>query len=367
MKILHLTTHLNIGGISKYILMTGSRFARMGHAVTVVSAGGNMKEEYLKKGIRVYDLPIRTKCEVHPKLILALPEIIRFVKKEKFDLIHAHTRVTQVLGAVVSKMTGVPMVSTFHGFFKRRLGRKLFKCWGSRVIAVSPLVADDLTATHQIPRSRVRVVENAVDIEDLEEKLEAQDREALRRYYGIWPETKVVGCIARLVEDKGQAYLVQAIARLKKDYPNVFLILVGDGRERKKLEKLIKKEGLLSNVLLTPGEPDISKLLTVMDVVTLPATHREGFGLALVEAMIAKKVIVASDIWAINSIIRDRVNGFLVPPKNAAALAETLRYIFQNPSFVESVIVNSYDTAIRLYSIDRMVSELETVYTEVIG
>src|SRR3989344_6410499 len=92
MKILNLTTHLNVGGISNYLAMTGSRLVRMGHEVVVVSSGGNFKEVLEKKGIRCLDFPIRTKNEFHPKLFFALPKIIRLVKREKFDLVHAPKR-----------------------------------------------------------------------------------------------------------------------------------------------------------------------------------------------------------------------------------------------------------------------------------
>jgi glycosyltransferase involved in cell wall biosynthesis len=366
LKVLHLTTHLNIGGISRYILMTGSRFVRMGHEVSVLSSGGNLEEDFLKKKIRCHVFPIRTKCEFHPKLWFALGGIVRLVKEEKYDVLHAHTRVTQVLARMVSRLTGVPFVSTFHGFYKRRLGRRLFKCWGDRVIAVSPLVARDLERKHRIPKSRIRIIDNAVDIEDLETALQAQDRYSVRRLHGIRPEAKVIGCIARLVRDKGQDYLVRAVRELKKKFPDVFLIMIGDGRERKRLEKLIRKLRLDEQVLFMEGQPDVTAYLAMMDVFAQPATFREGFGLSMVEAMVAKIPVVATDIFATNTIIRDHVNGFLVPPKNVPALAAALGAVFAKPEMAASVASNGYDTATRLYSIDRMVSELETVYREVV-
>ena len=364
MKILHLTTHLNIGGISNYLAMTGSRLIRMGHPVVVVSSGGNFKTILEKKGIRCLDFPIRTKNEFHPKLFFALPKIIRVVKEEKFDLIHAHTRVTQVLGSLVSKFTGVPLVTTCHGFFKARLSRRLFVCWGKITIAISSLVAEDLEKSHNVKRSNIRIVQNAIDIEDFELRLHEKNPTALREKWGIPEGMNVVTSISRLVEDKGHDYLIQALSDLKKKKEDFYLLIVGDGREKKKLEKLIRKSGLKNQARIIDAQADVTSVLCVTDIFVHPATYREGFGLVLVEAMVAKKPLVATNIPAINSFLRNHVNGFLVEPKNRKELAEAILFIAANPGITRSIVENAYQSATELYSMDRMVNELETVYEE---
>lgn len=111
----------------------------------------------------------------------------------------------------------------------------------------------------------------------------------------------------------------------------------------------------------------MTRILSIIDVFAHPATFREGFGLAMLEAMIAKVPIVASNIWAIHSIIRDRVNGFLVEPKNVKQLAETLQYVKDHPDLAESFAQNAYQMASQSYSMDRMARELETVYAEAVA
>lgn len=364
MKVLNLTTHLNIGGISSYLAMTGSRLVRMGHEVVVVSSGGNFKEVLEKKGIRCMDLPIRTKNEFHPKLLFALPKIIRIAKQEKFDLIHAHTRVTQVLGSLVSKFTGVPLVTTCHGFFKPRLSRRWFGSWGKIVIAISPLVAEHLEHTHEVKRSKIRIVQNAIDIEDFEARFFEKDPAALRSEWGIPQGMKVVSSISRLVKDKGHDYLIQAAGDLKKKKEDLYLLIAGEGRERKKLEKLIRRSGLEKQARIIDAQADITSILSVTDIFVHPATYREGFGLVLIEAMVAKKPVIATNIRAVNSLIRNHVNGFLAEPGSRKELAEAIQFIIANPKVTVSIVENAYQSATELYSIDRMVNELETVYEE---
>lgn len=366
MKVLNLTTHLNVGGISNCLAMTGSRLFRMGHEVVVVSSGGNFKEVLEKKGIRCLDISIRTKNEFHPKLLRALPKMIRLVKKERFDLIHAHTRVTQVLGSLVSKFTGVPLVTTCHGFFKPRLSRKLFSSWGKVVIAISPLVAEDLEQSHQVKRSNIRIVQNAIDLEDFEGRLLEKNPAAFRESWRIPQGMKVVTSISRLVQDKGHDYLIEAVRDLKKKKVDLYLLIVGDGREKKRLAKLIQKSGLEKQARIIDAQPDVTSILSVTDIFVHPATYREGFGLVLVEAMVAKKPVIATNIRAVNSLIRNHVNGFLVEPKSRREIAEAIQFILANPKITLSIVENAYQSATELYSIDRMVSELETVYKEAI-
>ena len=338
-----------------------------GHEVSVLSSGGEMEGDFGQRKIKVFRAPIRAKSELNPKLFLALPRIVRLVKQEKFDLLHAHTRVTQVLAAIVSRLTKVPTVTTAHGYYRPRLGRRIFGCWGKRVIAISPLVAEELQKSHCVPKSKIRVIFNAVDVEDYRRRLLEKDPAALRRELGIAEKTFVIGSVSRLVRDKGHEYLVEAVAKLRKRRPDVFLLIVGDGREKKRLTGLIRKHGLRNHALLLSSQPDITSVFSMIDVFVHPATFREGFGLAMLEAMIAKIPVVTTNIWAINSIVRDRVNGFLVAPKNAGEIEKALGYILEHPDIAESIAQNAFQMASQLYSMDRMVNELETVYQEVLS
>lgn len=366
LKILHLTTHLNIGGISSYLLMLGSSLIRQRYDIGVLSSGGSLSEDFRTRHFKLHEFSIRTKNELHPKLFLALPKIIRLVRQESYDLLHAHTRVTQVLAHFVSSFTQVPYVTTAHGFFKPRLGRKLFGCWGRRVIAISPTVAEDLKSSHRVQESRIRVVQNAVDSEEFKRKLSQKDRQALRSEYGIPSGAVVLASVSRLVEDKGHGYLMQAVQKLRQKFPNIFLVILGDGREKENLKKLALSLSLEDNITMIPALKDTTAVLAMADVFVHPATYREGFGLAIAEAMIAKKPVVATDIWAVNSIIRDGVNGFLVEPKNADGLVKKISFVIENPAPAAAAAERAYQMAEKLCSLERMVRETQAVYEEVV-
>src|SRR5438045_567543 len=108
MKVLHLTTHVNIGGITTYIAKLVPAFNKLGIESFVVSSGGTCAHDLNRRGAKTFELPIRTKNELHPKIFLALPALACIVRKNKIDVLHAHTRITQVMAAVLQKKTGIP-------------------------------------------------------------------------------------------------------------------------------------------------------------------------------------------------------------------------------------------------------------------
>ena len=155
MKVLLLSTHLNIGGIGCYIVNLARYLKRRGHEVFVSTSGGDMVDELLKEGIAHIKINLKTKSELSPKLLWALPRLLSLVRDKDIQIIHAHTRVAQVLAYLLSRMLRVPYVTTCHGFFKLRIGRKIFKCWGDKTIAISEAVKRHLISDFNIPSEDV--------------------------------------------------------------------------------------------------------------------------------------------------------------------------------------------------------------------
>lgn len=367
MKILHLTTHLNRGGISIYILTVGAGLRAKGHEIFVVSAGGEMEQEFQESGLHVKNFEIQTKSELSPKIYRALPHLVRWIKEEKIELIHAHTRVTQVAAFWIHCLTGIPFVTTAHGFYKRRLGRRILPAWGERVIAISDAVGTDLRELHRVPLDRVKVIYNGLDLQGLLHRFSSYNPVTVRNEYGIPLDSPVVGVTARLVPDKGHEYLIRAVKALESDIFNLKLLIVGDGRYRNELEILVRRLELENRVVFTGNIQDVSKPLAAMDVFVLPAVWREGFGLSIAEAMTCQKPVIVTNIWALNTLIQDRANGVLVEPRNVEQLADAIRFMLKNRDFRETIGKTGQKTAQERFSLDRMVHELESVYEEVLN
>jgi len=129
MNILFLTTHLNVGGITSYLLTLTKGLIKQGHGVFLASSSGEMLEAFQSLGVEHLKLNISTKSELDPRIYLALGRLRRFIKQKDIHVVHTQTRVTQVMGFCLGRITEIPYLSTCHGFFKPRLSRKIFPCW----------------------------------------------------------------------------------------------------------------------------------------------------------------------------------------------------------------------------------------------
>lgn len=366
MRILHLTTHLNRGGISQYIFSVALALRKKGHEVFVASSGGEAEREFQDQDIQVAKFSIRTKSELSPKIYLALPSLMRWIKEEKIDLIHAHTRVTQVMASWIYWLINKPFVTTAHGFYKTRFGRRLLPAWGKYVVAISNPVAQHLLEDFKLSQERVRVIYNGVDFENLYQRFQKHNPFFVRKEYGIPCEAPVVGIIARLVEDKGHEYLFRAVKNLEKEFPDLQLLVVGDGRCRFPLSNLARELGLSRRIYFTGNLQDVSKPLAAMDIFALPAVWREGFGLSIVEAMACGKPIIATNIWALNTIVQNGVNGVLVNPHDVSDLANAIRHVLKETDFRERISREGQRTVQERFALGRMADELETLYREVL-
>lgn len=367
LRILHVTTHLEIGGITSYLGVLAPRLIQRGHEVSILSSGGSAVRELESRGIVCSaDRALRTKNEFHPKLVGAVLRTAALIRERKIDLLHAHTRAAQSVAAGASRLTGTPVVTTAHGFFRPRLSRRLFDLWGERVIAISPMVAQELERSHGVKAVRIRTVANAVESDDLHLRAASLDRSAERRRYGLPEDAIIIGSVSRLVADKGHRYLLEAAARLLPRHPRLYTVIFGEGRERGALERRCAAPDLKGRASVVTGSGDAPSFLSAIDIFVHPATYREGFGLSIAEAMAAERPVVATDIWAVNTILHDGVDALLARPADAASLAEKIEVLLDQPELTRRLSKAGGMLVRKLCSPERMAEETEAVYQEVL-
>lgn len=364
-RVLHLTTHLNIGGITSYIKLLTKEMQKMPYEFYVVSSGGSQEAALKENGVRCTSMNIRTKSELSPKLYFALPKLIRLIREEKIDLIHAHTRVTQVLAWWLRRLTGIHYVSTCHGFYKTRIGRRLLPAWGDHVIAISKPVEGSLIVDFRVPKSRVSTIFNAIDINDLVTRYHNKNPDVIRQELNLPKGNKVIGIVARVVQDKGHEYFLRAANKLiSTSFPDIKILIVGDGPYLNNTKKLVKKLGLNSSVRFLGNIDDITYALSVIDIFVLPAVWREGFGLSIIEAMAVSKPVIVTNIWALNELVHNRVNGLLVEPRNVDELANAMHELLSDQQLYMKVSVNGTEMVKQEFSISQMAKRVDSLYQQ---
>ena len=170
-----------MGGIPVYVYTLGGNLKKLGVDQIVITSGGSFADKFIAADIPVFTFDIKTKFAFHWKLFWQLPQIISLLRKEKIDLIHAHTRIGQALAQWIQIFSGIPFVSTCHGFYKLKWGRKLFPAWGRRVIAISKLVGEDLINTHRVSKRLMKTIMNGINTETFSNLRQSDLRVAARR------------------------------------------------------------------------------------------------------------------------------------------------------------------------------------------
>ena len=364
MKILHLTTHLEMGGIPIYVLNLCRGLKREGHLPMVVSSGGALEKRFTEEGVPHFQVPCRTSSEVSPTLWLrAFPRLLGIVRRERPDMLHAHTRVTQVLAWALHCSTGIPYVTTCHGLYRFRFGRRFFHCWGSAVMAISTPSMERLVHDYKLAEPHQAVlVRNGIEVDHFLRPVPPEQVAAFRQQHGLNGEP-VIGAVARLSPVKGFDFLLRAVPDLLKKFPRLQVLLVGSGPAREDLVRLAYELKIADHVVIAHPVDDTRIPLAAMQIF-VTASLREGFGLALVEAMAAGVPVVATDSGGPAEIIEPGKSGLLVPPGESGKLGQAIGRLLSDPVLWARMAEVDRQRARSQFDLKRVVREVEAVYTE---
>ncbi len=292
-------------------------------------------------------------------------------RKEQFDLIHTNGYFADIIGIPVAKSLGIPALAMCHGFVdsdaKLRLYNRLdllILRLGNRVICVSEELRRLLVRWHVSSR-RVCLLRNAVDAVYDPNRFSAMRQEA-RRAFGVTEGEILLGSCGRLSAEKGLANLVEAGSSLLAAGLPVKILLIGDGPERLKLERLAMSSNLRERCMFSGFREDVLAMLPAIDVFVLPSLT-EGTPMALLEAMGQGIPVVASAVGEVPTIVAHDRSGILVEPGQVAQIAGAVRRIVENAEFREGLSQKERETIDNHFGIQPWVSEIERHYTELIN
>ena len=272
------------------------------------------------------------------------------------ELVHALSGHAARSAAAVSDALGIPEIITAHHYLTRP-GELGFHKRVRRVLAVSQALRENLVNTGKLPRERVGVVPNGINIAAYapREEPEAAPGEA--------PRIPVVGFFGRLTKRKGPEYLVRAAAELTERGHEAEYLFAGEGPERANLEKLTSKLGVRKRITFREGPVIGRDIIPTMDVFVAPSLQ-EALGTTILEAMACGVPVVASAVGGIFTVIRDCENGLLAPPKDHMALADRIQDLFLNSARRREIARAGRETVETEFSLETMVAATEEAYYE---
>ena len=353
---------LETGGAERQVVDLAVALRRKGYEVAVAcSVAGELSDVLGDAGIPVHPLLRRL---VKRRLSVAYAwRLRRLLRRERFDLVHAHIYASTTAAAIATLGTGVPLVITEHteaswqGWRARWISRWVYR-QAKHIIAVSTPIERRLIERDGLSPDRITVIPNAV-VPSSEVRSDAHP--ALPA--GLRP---LVGVVARLQREKGVANFLEAAARVAPLLPEAHFVIAGDGPLRQELEILAENLGLKSRIRFLGFRSDASALIESMDVLVVPSLT-EGSPLVTLEAMAAGVPVVASAVGGIPDQIRHDKEGLLVPPGDTEALGEALLDLLRDPDRARRLGEAGRNRAASQFNHETMVHRIEDVYHTVLG
>lgn len=198
----------------------------------------------------------------------------------------------------------------------------IFPCWGERVIAISKSVEKHLVSDMKVPKEKVSMVYNGIDLGLYTSTGEHQRGEVLGEL-GINAGSIVIGTVGRFSSVKGFKYLVEAFDKAASRAGNISLLIVGEGPEEEALTEQAGAAASADRIFFTEGKRPLSEYLSAMDIFCMPSLN-EGFGLAVVEAMASGKPCLVSRVGGLTEIVEDGKEGIVVSPASSDELCAAI-------------------------------------------
>jgi glycosyltransferase involved in cell wall biosynthesis len=368
LRVLHLITRLPVGGAERLLVdvARGLDPQRFTSVVCCIQERGELAAELEACGIAVHCLErMRTKRFDWR----AIGDLGSLMREQRIDVVHSHLYHANLYGRLAARRARVPAVATVHNTYaKRKLHRELLNRWlahiSARVIAVSENVRSDLIRYDGIPAQKITVIHNGIDVGRVQTPL---TRGEARERLGLAADTIVLGCVARLEEQKGHRFLLEALAQLNEPARGAArfrVVLVGDGRLRAQLEERAAGLGVAAWTMFLGTRHDVPDILKALDICVMPSLW-EGLSVAMLEAMAAGLPLVISDVSGVSQVVGDNEYGLKVPAGDAAELARAIARLADAPERRAALGAAARRRVRAKFSAQAMLAELARLYEEV--
>ncbi len=361
--VLHLSTSSGPGGAERVISSLASALNQQNYRVIVgLFRPGWLQGECERLGVETKLMPLPGGLQVG-----WFRDCLGLVREEKVALIHAHEFSAVVLGWVVARIANVPFVGTIHGKnyywekFRRRLAYQIVSRYGQLVV-VSEDLKRFVSQRVGIPESRLQVIYNGVESSAVGSDASSQ---ACRAELELPEGSPVIGTVGSLYPVKGHRYLFDALPAVLTRYPGLVLLMVGRGELEAILKEQAARLGIEQHVRFLGMRNDVQRLLSVMDVFVLPSLS-EGLSMALLEAMVAGKAVVATKVGGNSELIDHGRTGFLVSPENPIDLADQLIKLLDGPDLITKFGRAGAELVQRRFSKAEMIARHQALYASLL-
>jgi glycosyltransferase involved in cell wall biosynthesis len=383
-RVLRVIARLNVGGPALHVSYLARGLAGRGYETTLVAGDVGRGEASMafvaeREGVDVVRLPGLSR-ELSPfRDLVATVHLARLIRRLRPDVLHTHTAKAGAVGRAAALLAGRRrprvVVHTFHGHVLRgyfgTVGSLVFRAIETvlarstdALVAVSPQVRDELVRFGVAPAAKFAVVRLGIE---LEPRVACdEDQAAIRARIGVSPDRFVVGWFGRMTAVKRTDDLLDALTALRERGVDALLLLVGDGADRERLERLAHGRGLAKSVLFLGYQEDVARWYAACDAIVLTSAS-EGTPVTLIEALAARRPVVATRVGGVEDVVQDGVTGHLVRPGDTHALAERLALLAADPELRRRMGEAGRAQVLQRYAVERLVDDVDRLYRSLLA
>ncbi len=307
MKILQIISGRNVNGALVHCKLLSGRLSELGHEVTVLCRPDSWIWDQLD------DANLRVVAsELNRWPLTELVRTARWVRDEKFDVIHTHMSRAHAYGVLLRWFSGVPVVATAHN-------RHVQVHWrfNDRVIANSEATRRFHCLVNRVERHKVETIHCFVDLPKFA-RLHQRSGIRLKRQWRLADDQPVLGIVGDVTPRKGHWYLFKSLPGLVRRFPDLQLIVTGRFERNegyvKKLRRFLLEHQLARRVKWLGRRSDIPEIMAALDVLVVPSIE-EPMGMVPLEAMAAGTPVVAARTGGLVEVVRDEINGIIIPSR----------------------------------------------------
>lgn len=363
-NILHIYQNSKIGGVQRQMLSLVREYNRKLFNPIVCCFGPRQElgKELEKLNLDFIALNVNRYHRFSPTIIIKLYQLMR---KRNIHIVRTHKYRASLYGRIAASIACIPVVITsVHGNYRkdlrleRKIANRVLARITDRIVAVSESIKQDILKYDNVEPSRVLVIQNGVDISKFDPEGKFHD---IRREFAISENDIIIGFIGRLVPAKGLEYLIDAFLILEKEQKNIKLFITGEGSLLDCLKERLRKHSINERVIFTGKRLDIPDILSAIDIFVIPSLA-EGLPNSLLEAMSMGKPIIATSIGGIPEVIKNEINGLLVPPRNIESLVEAIKKLIADKHLASEIGKNARNYVIENLSIQATTRKWESLY-----
>lgn len=335
---------------------------------------------YLPKNIEIlthdvsvperWKMGIKYRLMIIPYILSGIINSLIFALKEDFDIIHVHWPFPHIIfGLIMKAIRKRPLICTFHGgeiiflenmpLFLKIIFKFLFNFSDFYTVNSSFTKQKLLKFTGYKKKEKVAIIPFGITIKEIKEENKIKKEKIKILFAG------------RLIERKGVHILLESFAKVNKIFPEIELVIAGDGPLREKLKNLAKELGIENKVIFKGHlkSNELEKEYKEASVFVLPSIHdikgdTETLGVVLIEAMEYGVPVIATNVGGIPDIVKDGYNGLLVPEKDPEALAQAIIKLIKDESLREKFVKNAKEYIKEKFGWNNIIEKLIKIYID---